>query len=53
MEFLSALASYGLLLLCFSAACVAAVFFGIFMRKRKDAAIEREAAAEAEKQENA
>lgn len=52
MEFLNALASYGLLLICFAAVCVAAVFFGIFMRKRKDAAMEREAAADADKKEN-
>lgn len=53
MEFLNALASYGLLLACFAAVCVVAVFVGIFMRKRKDAALEREAAAEAEQKENA
>ena len=53
MEFLNALASYGLLLLCFVAVGVAAVCFGIFMRKRKDAALEREAAANADQQENA
>ncbi|MBR4734293.1 MAG: hypothetical protein IK081_16190 [Lachnospiraceae bacterium] len=53
MEFLNALASYGLLLLCFVAVGVVAVFFGIFMRKRKDAALEREAAANADQQENA
>ena len=53
MNFLSALASYGLLIICFVIVCVAAVFFGIFMRKRKDAALEREAAANADQQENA
>ena len=53
MEFLNALASYGFLLLCFVAVGVAAVFFGIFMRKRKDAALEREAAVDAEQNENA
>lgn len=53
MEFLNALASYGLMLICFVAVSVAAVFVGIIMRKRKDAALEREAAAEADQKENA
>lgn len=37
MAFLSALASYGLLLLIFVIACGVAVFLGISLRKRKDA----------------
>ncbi|MBQ2100698.1 MAG: hypothetical protein II477_06440 [Lachnospiraceae bacterium] len=37
MEFLNALASYGIVLVCFAAAVVAAIFLGIFLRKRKNA----------------
>ena len=52
MEFLIALASYGLLLICFATVCIAAVFVGIFMRKRKNAALEREEAAVTDQKEN-
>ena len=36
MDFINAVASYGILLICFVVVAAAAVFAGIFMRKRKD-----------------
>ena len=42
MQILSALLSYGLVILCFVVVAVAGVFLGLFMRKRKDAKLERE-----------
>ena len=42
MDFLSALLTYGLILICFIAVGGVAIACGIFLRKRKDLKLERE-----------
>ena len=42
MGLVNAIATYGLILLCFVAAAGIAIFLGITLRKRKDAQMEQE-----------